>query len=213
MNDLNQKLGIGPPKEKEKEPEPVSPVEAKPLEDARKGRAKGPQRRAPAKSPTAAAAAATPQPMSFSISRPQSLWHIDNDNGLLKVYSHEFAEASIETKTVEELGSTANDTLQPLVPPGISTDPARDPVDSSVVATQFRSSTAAEHTDGDLNILQKTTSGTISGHSLDQEEPNPNADAVPVSRQTTASDVTGSTLEPAETKAPDELSKVEESAT
>jgi hypothetical protein len=52
MNDLNQKLGLGPPKEKEPEPEPVI-EEVKPLEDARKGRARGPQRRAPAKSPAA----------------------------------------------------------------------------------------------------------------------------------------------------------------
>lgn len=79
MSDLNQKLGLGPPKEKEKEPEPE--VEAKPLEDARKGRARGPQRRAPAKSPAATPA---PSPAAFSMCKPTSLWNID-DGGLLVV--------------------------------------------------------------------------------------------------------------------------------
>ncbi|KAJ9640588.1 hypothetical protein H2204_003216 [Knufia peltigerae] len=76
LNDLNQKLGQGPPKEKEKEPEPVE--ESKPLEDARKGRARGPQRRAPAKSPAAPAS----KPLSFALSMPRSLWSIDEGDDL-----------------------------------------------------------------------------------------------------------------------------------
>jgi len=86
MNDLNQKLGLGPPKEKEKAPEPEVEQEAKPLEDARKGRARGPQRRAPTKSPSAVAESA-PKTVQFSIFAPKSLWHISSDDGLLNVQS------------------------------------------------------------------------------------------------------------------------------
>ena len=86
MNDLNQKLGLGPPKEKEKEPELVE-AEAKPLEDARKGRARGPQRRAPAKSP-----AAPVKPLGFSLFAARSLWTIDE--GELNVISSDATPAS-----------------------------------------------------------------------------------------------------------------------
>ncbi|KAH8732216.1 altered inheritance of mitochondria protein 21 [Phaeosphaeriaceae sp. PMI808] len=56
MKDLNSKLGLGPQAPKVKEPEPeVEPEPAAPLQDARKGRAKGPQRRKPAASPAPAA--------------------------------------------------------------------------------------------------------------------------------------------------------------
>ncbi|RMD39531.1 hypothetical protein DV735_g5592, partial [Chaetothyriales sp. CBS 134920] len=84
INDLNQKLGLGPRKEKEPEPE----AEAKPLEDARKGRARGPQRRAPVKSPAAAPAA--PVAPALSLSHPQSLWSID----LTGLLSHHSADES-----------------------------------------------------------------------------------------------------------------------
>lgn len=78
MNDLNKKLGLGPPKEKEKVPE--AEVEAKPLEDSRKSRARGPQRRAPARSPAAETTSAPP-PV-FAISPAFSIWQIDENDRL-----------------------------------------------------------------------------------------------------------------------------------
>lgn len=58
LKDLNNKLGLGPQAPKVKEPEPEKEEEPpKPLQDARKGRAKGPQRRKPTSSPSPAAAA------------------------------------------------------------------------------------------------------------------------------------------------------------
>lgn len=104
MNDLNQKLGLGPPKEKEPEPQPE--VDAKPLEDARKGRARGPQRRAPAKSPSADASSSAASRPRFSLSKPQSLWHID-DGGLLNVGSTE-AAASLQDERITEPSSSAS---------------------------------------------------------------------------------------------------------
>lgn len=59
LQDLNSKLGLGPQAPKVKEPEPEVQEPAAPLQDARKGRAKGPQRRKPASSPTPAAATVT----------------------------------------------------------------------------------------------------------------------------------------------------------
>lgn len=59
LKDLNSKLGLGPVAPKVKEPEPEEEEkETAPLSDARKGRAKGPQRRKPAASPSPSAAAA-----------------------------------------------------------------------------------------------------------------------------------------------------------
>ena len=75
MNDLNQRLQLGPPKEKEPEPEAEKGGQA--LEDARKGRARGPQRRAPAKSPSGfgeSTAIATEKPLRFSLSSPMTMW-------------------------------------------------------------------------------------------------------------------------------------------
>jgi hypothetical protein len=54
LKDLNSKLGLGPQAPKVQEPE-LEAEPAAPLTDARKGRAKGPQRRKPAASPTPAA--------------------------------------------------------------------------------------------------------------------------------------------------------------
>lgn len=91
MNDLNQRLQFGPPKEKEREPEVEADKEAKPLEDARKGRARGPQRRAPAKSPSGSAesdATPTKKVVRFSLSSPVTVWHINSADGSLNVHSH-----------------------------------------------------------------------------------------------------------------------------
>ncbi|KAL6246728.1 hypothetical protein RBB50_006035 [Rhinocladiella similis] len=96
LNDLNQKLGLGPPKEKDPEPEPVE--EAKPLEDARKGRARGPQRRAPAKSPAAPAS----KPLSFALSMPRSLWSIDEGDDLTV---SSYISAAQETTKVDDIPS------------------------------------------------------------------------------------------------------------
>ncbi|KAF2865848.1 altered inheritance of mitochondria protein 21, partial [Massariosphaeria phaeospora] len=83
MKDLNSKLGLGPPKVKEPEPEKEEEP-PKPLQDARKGRAKGPQRRKPASSPTPAAAAtvvaevAVPR-VKLELAPVTTLWSIGDD--------------------------------------------------------------------------------------------------------------------------------------
>ncbi|OCT49087.1 hypothetical protein CLCR_04530 [Cladophialophora carrionii] len=224
LNDLNQKLGLGPPKEKE--PEPVA-EEAKPLEDARKGRARGPQRRAPAKSP-----AAPVKSTGFAIFAPRSLWTIEE--GELNVPSTDGAPVSDMEATSEDVlsekkseqveNSTAADA--PL-PPTIDTTDHAEPQGSKTEAEELPSSASnladPEPTlgtptqeksnplsmapsrnesgekkamdDGDaedgegVDLSQRTTesSGQASGPELEREEPDPTTDAIPVSKQTTAS--------------------------
>lgn len=94
MSDLNKKLGLGPrvsqPKEESKDEVPEEPKEKKPLTDARKGRARGPQRRAPAAATAAAAApsesAAKKPKLSFSTT--VTIWSLDPDSeGTIQVGS------------------------------------------------------------------------------------------------------------------------------
>jgi hypothetical protein len=92
MSDLNKKLGLGPQAPKKEDPpaeeEKVSePKEKVPLSDARKGRARGPQRRAPAKSrsPAAAPSEEEPKKVSFSFSVPSTVFEIDPEAGDVSV--------------------------------------------------------------------------------------------------------------------------------
>jgi hypothetical protein len=84
LQDLNSKLGLGPPKPKEPEPEEEKEP-PKPLTDARKGRAKGPQRRKPAASPTPAAtvtAEVAVLPPSLKMDMVSTIWQIGDDGAL-----------------------------------------------------------------------------------------------------------------------------------
>ncbi|ETN46395.1 uncharacterized protein HMPREF1541_00579 [Cyphellophora europaea CBS 101466] len=244
MNDLNQKLGLGPPKEKEPEPQPE--VEAKPLEDARKGRARGPQRRAPAKSPSAAPAATTGGKPTFSMYKPQSLWHI-SDDGLLNVGSVEALSQvegtrgfspndealPVDTEKAQQLQNATVADSSP--PPTIDTasetkassEASKRPEDApAALAPSLATNAQGEYPDPTLGspaeekanplshqatneeafLSQHTTASSTaaSGSELEREEPNPQTDAIPASKQTTSSTYTGTELERVETKAPEE---------
>ncbi|PVI04830.1 hypothetical protein DM02DRAFT_496446, partial [Periconia macrospinosa] len=87
LKDLNSKLGLGPPKVKEPEPEEEKePEPAKPLTDARKGRAKGPQRRKPTSSPSPAAATVTAEvaapAQKLAVDIVTTVWSIGDDGEL-----------------------------------------------------------------------------------------------------------------------------------
>jgi len=86
LKDLNSKLGLGPqaPKPKEPEPEPEEQAEVKPLQDARKGRAKGPQRRKPAASPAAPASEKEKEPVvaKLEFAGVSTVWAIGEDGGV-----------------------------------------------------------------------------------------------------------------------------------
>ncbi|KAJ6437777.1 putative 115 kDa protein in type-1 retrotransposable element R1DM [Purpureocillium lavendulum] len=120
MSDLNKRLQLGPQAHKKeeaaKEEEVVEEKEKAPLSDARKGRARGPQRRAPAKSPAAAAPAAAP---ALSFSQPQISWSIDPEDGDVSVGGEE-TEATPEAPKVEPLVSSPEKTA-PEEPPETTT--------------------------------------------------------------------------------------------
>lgn len=105
MNDLNQRLQLGPPKEKE--PETEAEKEVKPLEDARKGRARGPQRRAPPKSSSSSgeeesAASTTEKQVRFSLSSPMTMWYINSTDGSLRVHNPNEASSTKLENVPEE---------------------------------------------------------------------------------------------------------------
>lgn len=185
MSDLNKKLGLGPPKEKEPEPE----VEAKPLEDARKGRARGPQRRAPAKSP-----AAEPKPsMSFSMFSPRAMWQINEEDELsVEPGSEKRSEATLTKDQATDAGPTATaepevekdsaerseDTLAP-IPGGFATNSAGEAADPVPIGDN-------ENPEGELT--RKTTASSTSGEPLEREESKPQTHMLPASRVSTAND-------------------------
>ncbi|KIW97470.1 uncharacterized protein Z519_01054 [Cladophialophora bantiana CBS 173.52] len=244
MNDLNQKLGLGPPKEKEKEAEPVV-EEAKPLEDARKGRARGPQRRAPAKSPAAV------KPMGFSMFAPRSLWTIDDVDELNVTPSEPAAPASTlraedepSQLDVPEAAEQVNNSV-----PADTTVDATEPAEAepklaeagvkaedepAPMVTDLAMNTAAELADpeptlgtpikeksnplsrnesaekgdkegGEVDLSQRTTASSdqVLGSELEREDPDPNIDAIPASKHTTASTL-GDTLPLEKSQAPEE---------
>jgi hypothetical protein len=88
LKDLNSKLGLGPqaPKVKEseeKEEQPTQPTQ--PLSDARKGRAKGPQRRKPAASPAPAATASAETAVTrvkMELAPVTAVWSLGEDGAL-----------------------------------------------------------------------------------------------------------------------------------
>lgn len=86
ISELQNKLQLGPQAPKKEAPPEAEEQEAEkaPLADARKGRARGPQRRKPAASPSAAVAteAATATPSKFSIVPLGSIFEIDTDGNL-----------------------------------------------------------------------------------------------------------------------------------
>ncbi|KAI1616532.1 altered inheritance of mitochondria protein 21 [Exophiala viscosa] len=209
MNDLNQKLGLGPPKEKE--PEPVV-EEAKPLEDARKGRARGPQRRAPAKSPAAPAKSS-----GSAISSLRSLWTIDDEDEL-NIGSSAAPEATSELEDAPAAVGLSDDKAAQIE----NSTPADAPLPKIIQTSDHASTEAAafaedvaEPTLGtpgeeksnplshqpsgeEVEQLSKETtasSGQASGPELEREEPNPDTDAIPASQQTTASTHEESSLE------------------
>lgn len=90
MSDLNKRLQLGPqaPKKEEVNPEePQLEKEKAPLVDARKGRARGPARRAPAKSPAPSSQAPNEKSTSCGICSPSTLWQIDPQEDQLHVPS------------------------------------------------------------------------------------------------------------------------------
>ncbi|RSL51472.1 hypothetical protein CEP53_008424 [Fusarium sp. AF-6] len=117
MSDLNKRLAIGPQAPKKEETKPQEDVteekEKAPLSDARKGRARGPQRRAPARSPAAPVKTTGPS-LTFSI--PQTLWSIDPE-GSLSVSGDSLVPEVMPETTPEEVPEVQEPEVKPEVKP------------------------------------------------------------------------------------------------
>lgn len=103
MSDLNQRLRLGPQAPKKEEPaaeeEPAEETEKAPLADARKGRARGPQRRAPAKSASPAPAKAEPEQPKLVLSQAITVFELDPEEDELSVgLQVDTPEASVQAK-------------------------------------------------------------------------------------------------------------------
>ncbi|KAG5925957.1 hypothetical protein E4U42_003786 [Claviceps africana] len=112
MSDLNKRLQLGPQgvkKEEPKEEDTVEDQEKAPLSDARKGRARGPQRRAPAKGPTATSLPGTSRAAApvLSFSTPQAVWSVHPEDGDFVFVDHEGMTSRDETKIRESSVSSA----------------------------------------------------------------------------------------------------------
>jgi hypothetical protein len=109
MSDLNKRLQLGPQAPKKEEPKAEDLTEEKekaPLADARKGRARGPQRRAPTKSssPGAAPPVSNGKPV-LSFSTTRTLWCIDEE-GTMTVDQEEEPSESDSRPVAQTLKNT-----------------------------------------------------------------------------------------------------------
>jgi Altered inheritance of mitochondria protein 21 len=165
--DLESRLQAGPqgvPKQ-EKEPEPEPEEEKAPLADARKGRARGPARRKPGASPSAAAEPVDVRPKVSFVSAV-TIWHVDED-GVLSIGSKKTSHAvpatttTTTTTTVEKIVQTGQQDIE-LPPAEGSSEPEKATIylggraseKGSVVVTG-----GEEHvgTDDGLSNIEKTT--------------------------------------------------------
>lgn len=106
MSDLNKKLGLGPkaPKPKDEPEEGAAaeaPKEKAPLSDARKGRARGPQRRAPAPASVSASSEPAAKKPKLTFATAVTVWSVDPETeGDVFVGESHLLEAEAEQPSV-----------------------------------------------------------------------------------------------------------------
>jgi hypothetical protein len=159
LQDLNSKLGIGPQAPKVKEPEPeAEPEPAAPLQDARKGRAKGPARRKPAASPTPAATitaeVAVPK-QTLSLGPVTTIWSLDA-NDVLDVPAAALA-AKLQSKLQAPTKSQEPESATSVA--GAHAEAKREDEDADLVRTTTKGS---EH----IDPIRSTTDGGESAEPL-----------------------------------------------
>ncbi|GKT65968.1 hypothetical protein ColTof4_03276 [Colletotrichum tofieldiae] len=172
LSDLNKRLQIGPQAPKKDEP-PAADVEEKekaPLSDARKGRARGPQRRAPAaKSPAPVAEAKSGPTLSFSPLR--TCWSI-GDSGVLEVEEASKPEATkelapevesspVETKEVESVAeSTEPETkAEAVVEDPIAKEPSEEKSEGDDIEVPASVDAEAQAPKEEVKTLAANTAG------------------------------------------------------
>lgn len=168
MSDLNKRLQLGPhaPAKKE-EPQPEEPEqkEKAPLSDARKGRARGPQRRAPtkSKSPSPVAAASNGKPV-LSFSTTRVLWSIDEEGTMTVDEDIKAEQAKGGSEPVESPVQSKEETQtsEPAEPT------ASIPADNKATEAATGESTANEATNNTQEET-KTLASNTAGESILEE--------------------------------------------
>lgn len=181
LSDLNSKLGLGPQAPKVKEPEPEKEEEAAPLQDARKGRAKGPQRRKPAASATATMSAGAAVPtQKLSIGPVTTIWSFRED-GALDVAAARMAatiqdalrapapaKSTQDGPTDSQKNNSSNDVMDKSLPGEsreddlVKTTTNHSEPAAAVEATIDQTSSAVEHTSSTLKPVASNVTNTVS---------------------------------------------------
>jgi hypothetical protein len=166
MSDLNKRLQLGPqaPKKEEAAPEePEVEKEKVPLADARKGRARGPARRAPAKSPTPVTeTAANRAATTLGVSVMSTLWHIDPEEDLLRITSSE-DESSVK----EDIKATESET--PTLATNLAGEKLHEASEIALDAAKQTPPTATQHILAPAEQKEEAEEKTLVSHAPDEE--------------------------------------------
>ncbi|KAI1494947.1 altered inheritance of mitochondria protein 21 [Biscogniauxia mediterranea] len=184
MSDLNNRLRLGPqaPKKEEAPSEEVHEEKPKaPLSDARKGRARGPQRRAPTKTSSQTTEPSAPPPAStingkpvLTFSMTRTLWSIDEE-GTMTVDDFGPEDPSLsESKTVEPKVDEIS--VEDTKPEETKTEEApveeslqEKPVKTSPVGTEDTPDTPEPRENQDTAEETKTLATNTAGESIIEE--------------------------------------------
>ncbi|ESZ94011.1 hypothetical protein SBOR_5589 [Sclerotinia borealis F-4128] len=147
LADLNSRLKLGPQAPKKEEPKPEEKVEEKekvPLSDARKGRARGPARRAPARSPAPISSTAQESSaVTLATSTPSTLWYIDS-NEVLHVESKTDSKADSKTEEVTPPTTKAAESSTPTLATNTAGESLHDATEIAEGAEKSASLPSAE---------------------------------------------------------------------
>lgn len=152
LTDLNSRLQLGPQQAKSQEKEPEPPAEKKPLNDARKGRARGPARRKPAAENANAKLPTIPE---IKITDSWNVWQVGQDGsvtvGVVKPIVFSAVPSAVPSEPAVEPKSEEPKTKEP-TPPQTVEKTATEPVDPVpeplAVAEEVRPSTVEVPEDG-----------------------------------------------------------------
>ncbi|KAI0178612.1 altered inheritance of mitochondria protein 21 [Hypoxylon sp. FL1284] len=185
MSDLNNRLRLGPHAPKKEEPPTQEPAEEKekvPLSDARKGRARGPQRRAPTKASSSGDVESGPPPVSnnkpvLSFSMTRTLFSIDEEGTMTVEAEDKPEETKVEEIKTEEPKSEEPKEAEPQAPSDhekSETTPEDEPSDSKAGSKETTRSESAPTEE------TKTLATNTAGESILEEtiEKNPAGDQV-----------------------------------
>ncbi|KAK4141104.1 altered inheritance of mitochondria protein 21 [Dichotomopilus funicola] len=204
MSDLNKRLQLGPqaPKKEESPPadegEKAEVKEKVPLSDARKGRARGPQRRAPAPkvTPAPVAVSEAKAAATFSFVAAQTFFEIDPVEGALT--------AGVSVRGLSETEPKSLPTVEVAAAKAEPESQVAEQVDSGIASSVPSASDKGEEEDKTLATAASAASEEApekSATTVKEQEANSPEDVSTISPKPAIEPVTETIAEPEETKA------------